>query len=414
MKPRKIRRRSGGRRRSSFARRSTFPWKNVLTVVLLLALAAGGAFTAKWLFEQSPEAVPSEPTTTESTSAPTTVPDDPVTQPTVSDVPSLPTAQTARAVYVSTTLLADETALEKQLDEMVAAGFNAITFDLKDADGQVWYQSATASAKTAKSVAETALTSDRLRAVLELCEEKGVLAMPRLYAFRDKLGAMEMPAARVLYSGDPSVMWLDGRVGVGRPWLNPYAESAQTYITDLISELKGYGFTTLLLDGVQFPDQRWYASYGSTAQVSPDVLRKFVSLARTAFGDGELVLCTPALAALGSDTAAFGDNPLTFGATTVSPSLLPSSLGSNLTVGGKTLKDPSAQAGEAVRLVYEQIRSRTKLLENDAPALLPWIEADGYTTAEIQAQIAAVTDENGTASFVLYSAAASYDFGALQ
>lgn len=399
MKPRKIKRNHSFRRRSPF-HHAVFPWKTVLGTLALIALVVGGVFTAKWLASRVPAEYPSASLPAESGGA-----SEPTAGPTGPTEPEQPTLSAERAFYVPVSALRDLTGLEKTLRQAAAAGFGAMVFDLKDETGRVWYASASASAAKAKSVAADALTAEQLSAVRALCEGQGIVPVPRLYAFRDQIGAENMQAARVQYTGDPSVIWLDDYYERGgKPWLNPYSTEAQTYLTDLIAELRTQGFARLMLSGVQFPEKTYYAYFGSSTQPKGEVLSAFVQAARTAFGDGTVVLQMPAAAAMGTDTTAFGDNPLNFGEATAAVQVIPSELAKNLKVGEAVIADPAAQPAETVRRIYEQIGARLRLMEEKKrPALQLWIAEDTYAAETVRS----LAETDGV---VLYSADGVYDF----
>lgn len=51
------------------------------------------------------------------------------------------------------------------------------------------------------------------------------------------------------------MIWLDNEASKGgKPWLNPYSQTAQNYLLEVVKEVKNLGVDAILLDGVQFPD----------------------------------------------------------------------------------------------------------------------------------------------------------------
>ena len=411
------------RGRHSFSRRRRFPFKVIGMVLLCCVLVVGGAFSAKFLFDRLATTPPADSSGTDSdlsgdgsgsdTSSPdSSVPEEPDN--------SVPTLETVRAFYLPTASMTDRAALDQLLDGAKSAGFNGVVFDVKDISGNLYYASQTAGALTAQNAVENAMTTAQLKELFSHLAEKGFLAMPRMYAFQDPAAAREMPQARVLLKGDPGYMWLDNTLAKGgKPWLNPYSPEAHTYLIDLAKEVYSLGAPVLLLDSVQFPNQTAQASYGTTTLSGlskRDVLQKFVTDLSAAVDGCEVVVCAPGLATFSDSTAAFGGNPLTFGAGTVSPLLMPASLGNKLTVGSETLTSPQNHPYEAVQMAYSQIRTRVQLMDTAAqPALLPFLQAYDYTASQIGAQIQAVTELAGQdAPFVLYNPTGSYDFAALQ
>lgn len=409
-------------RRSAVFRKKKVTFTRVLIGLLVVVgcagVLAGGYFTAKYSVEgwpwgdSSPSDVSTPPESTASEPSDTPSSSDP------SSVPPQPEPQTGglKAFYAPLSLLRDEAALGAQLDAAGAAGLNAVVFDLKDADGNLYYRSATELAAQSKAAAADALTLEQLRSAVDFMREKGFTALPRLYAFRDHVGAGELPTAKITVNG---MSWYDGNPSNGgKRWLNPYAPDAHRYLIDMAAELKNLGVTGLMLDGVQFPEQESQADYGSSSLTSlgrGQVLQKFVTDLSAAFGDGQVILSMPGLAGFGEDTEVFGGNPLTFGETVAAPVLLPSALGNRLSVGENTVTDPAAHPYEAVQLAMSQLSLRVQLMEETArPAIMPWLQAYDYTAQQVRDQIRGVTEVSGDqAAYILYHPQGTYDFSSL-
>ncbi|MCL2488841.1 MAG: putative glycoside hydrolase, partial [Oscillospiraceae bacterium] len=300
----------------------------------------------------------------------------------------------------------------QMLDRAAAAGYNAVIFDAKDAGGQMHYISATELGIQAKSAAPGALTPEQLKAAAEQLAQKGLKLIPRLFAFRDHIGAGELVDARIKIDG---VTWFDKAPdNGGRRWLNPYEPDAHRFIIGLAKELQDMGFSLIMVDGVQFPDNDYRAEYGQSELTSlsrSGVLSKFIKDLTAATDRDAISLVMPAPAAIGDGTNPFGGNPVTFGAGSVSPLLLPGTLGGTLTVGSEKLESPAAEPYQAVRMLYAQIRDRVELIDAAArPRLTPFIQADGYSAAQIAEELRGLKDAGGGESYVLYSAEGKYVF----
>lgn len=328
-----------------------------------------------------------------------------------------------RAFYLPVAQLGNTAALDTQLDVAAKAGFNAVLFDLKDVNGAVHYQSATELAQKAQAAASDALTLDALKTALQHLKDKGFTAIPRLYAFQDPAAPSKLSSAKVMLKDQPSYTWLDNsKEKGGKAWLNPYSPDAHRYIIDMAKELAGAGFTNIMLDGVQFPNQTSRAYYGNTELSSLSqsaVLTKFVTDCSTAVGSGcRVMLSMPGLSAFGDGTTPFGGNPVTFGAKTVSPVLLPSTLGSKLTTSETSLSDPASDPYNAVKIAAGQVNLRLQLIaESDRPEMMPWLQADSYSADQINQEIKAVNETLGSeASYILYSSKTSggYDFASIK
>ena len=408
------------RNRHSFSRRrrSRIPWKGIGTVLLLLILCGAGVFTAKWLKttldkkDTAPDtSAVSETTVTTAAVTTTTTAAEP-------QKPALPSLKTVHAFYMPQATLQDKKARQAMVDNAVAANLNAVVFDLKTADGTVLYASSTDGAKKAACVSKSPLSKKDLTEFLDYCAENGVRAIPRLCCFEDAIAADKMPDARVLYAGDASYIWLDNtQARGGKPWLNPYSPEAHAYLQGYVTELVSLGFTDVMLTGVQFPNQTYAASFGSTKYSSMsklDVLSKFVTdtkaVAKKADSAAEIIVCAPGLATFSDSTAAYGGNPLNFGANAVSPLVFPDSLGRKLTVGKETLRNPSDNPGKAVELALKQMNLRVKLIdEKKQPLLIPFVQAYDVDEAALKAELKSLRAQNGKdAAFVLYDPSGNY------
>ncbi len=145
-------------------------------------------------------------------------------------------------------LLTDEdsiTAAARQLAQQGTA-YALITF--KDESGSIYYASAVANA--ADSIAEQTVDAGRIAALLR---QQGIIPVAQLCAFQDPVAAYTDRSMAIHYSAE--MLWLDNvsAAAGGKPWLNPYADSAVQFVGDLVEELRDLGYEQMVLTGVQFP-----------------------------------------------------------------------------------------------------------------------------------------------------------------
>lgn len=406
----RIRRR---RRRMSRRRRVWRTVGKVLLWLLVIPALIGGYYLAQYLFTRSTApVVNTDPVPAATTTAGETAP----TKPTEPDPKQDPEPEGVfalaklRAVWLPLAALRDVPAWDATLSGAASAGFNAVIVDLKDADGRVWYASATAAAAEARSVQETALSAEELKTAGQALKEYGLTLVPRLFAFRDNLAPRHLAAARVSVAGSPQSVWYDNDPAAGgRRWLNPYAAAARGYITGLAKELAGMGFSTIVLDGVQFPAQEssaWYGDASVTATPRNEVLAQFAKEMNAAVGSHWLYSLT-APAAVGEKTAVYGGNPVAYGVPGIAPWMTLSDLGSRLTVGEAKVSNPASHPYEAASLLFEQMKARLQLLSSDTPASVPWL-APGNSADTLRA----LHEQFGAdAPYILYDAAGKYTFG---
>lgn len=376
--------------RSVFGRRGMPPaLKTLLWIVICVSVVALGYFGAKLTSEgrrpQPDLQVSGSDTTPSQPQSGTENPDVPADQPsTPADVANI------RAFYLPTSALSVDSLTDTSLlQEAKAAGFNAVLFDLKDAEGTLYYTFSCPQAKKVNAYAPGALTADQLTALFSLIREAGLQPIPRLYAFRDNLGGKALTDARISHVDNHGWSWLDAAADKGgRRWLNPYSDAAHAYVGALADELKEMGAAAIMLDGVEFPHQLKDAYLGEDASTMDkgDALTAFVAKMRSRLGEDCPVLlgCT-AESALGNDTKCYGGNPLTFGATFASPALT-----------------------NEVQASVEKMILRTQVLESK-PDLVPMLMMDTVTVKEANAAIAACI-AGGADSFILVPPAGNYDF----
>lgn len=405
------------RNRRVFRGRSLLP-RILLWVLGAAAVVAIGFFGAKYFSEHpvdtAPESAPSESqvnslpadTAPESTDTPSTDP-----------TPSLSVEQ-VRAFYLPFDAVKNTETLTATLAEAAEAGFTGVVFDLKDANGTLYFHSETARAQQVNSFAADALSADATEALFSAIREAGLLPIPRLYAFKDNAAARVLTGARIAHQSDPSWVWYDANpANGGKAWLNPYADEAHLYIIDLAKELRDAGAAAILLDGVQFPAQTSSASFGSSANTNmgrDEILTAFIAKARTLLGENcPVMLSCTADSALGTNTLVYGNNPLTFAPAAAAPALLTGEMKSTITVGAETVQNTPDNLGATVQALVNQMTLRIKVMAADKqPTLTPWLQAYDYTPAQIKSAMEGCV-AGGADSFILYSPSGSYDFAAL-
>ena len=405
-------------RQAVFRKKNTW-LRSLLWVVTALAVVALGFFGAK-LLDKPPvtddpdSSAVSAPDQTLDTSGSGTLPSEPA-QPTVTE-PTAPS--TIRAFYLPVSVLRDTARLSATLEQAKAAGFNSVVFDLKDSAGQLHYRFSCQPAQQVNSYTADAFTAEELAQLFTTLREAGLQPIPRLYAFRDNLGAKALPSARITPQGNSGWTWYDDNPNSGgKAWLNPYADEAHSYIIQLAQELQAAGATAILLDGVQFPEQTSSASYGNssnTALARDEVLALFVDKVKLALDDCTVILSCTAQGALGTDTAVYGGNPLTFAPTAAAPTILPGSLPATIRIGETVITNSPDTLQQTVQTLVGQMVLRTKVMAADKqPTLLPWLQAEGYSAAQIRQEIDGCV-AGGVEQFILYSPTGSYNFAGLK
>lgn len=383
------------KRRSYYRRRN----KNALKPILGWALAAiilipGSFFAAKFLFREKP--VPSTPAG--GTAATTTVRGETTVTTTA---PAVVQTGVFRGFTVPASALGDTAKLTATAKQAAAAGFNCVVIELKNQQGNLLYVTETEVGKTAGAALPDAVTLKTLTDSFAALRAEGIAPIPLLYCFEDAVAPRTLADAKVVTTGHADWTWYDGDPkNGGRPWLNPYADAAQAYITALAEELQSAGAGGIMLDGVYFPAQTSQADFavGGNASVSKgDVLKQFVSRVDTLCDVPVLLRCN-ANAVLGNTTASYHISPLDLGAACIVPDMRQSAVGEKLSVAGEMLSVSADTLPDTVTRVADAVKNR---VSNGSFGLL----LDG--NAAIAKALTAAEKE---ASFFL--AEGNYDFAA--
>lgn len=392
--------------KNMFRRRHTAWLRPTLTAVGCVALIGAGILLAKVLIDQPDRPAPAPAPSGTAGSSSSASGNASSAAPTSPTVPDSSDTAALRGFYLTSAQLVSSD-LADRLDKAKAAGFTALLFDAKDETGILRYASETELAKRARTVADTALTTDRLKEILALCRERGMTALPRVYAFRDTKAPVRLTEGRVKLAGNSGILWLDNKkANGGKPWLNPYADEARSYVLSLCQELEGLGFDTVMLDGVQFPDRDSRADYGDsslTALSKSDMLAQFIDEAGKALKNPPIVAMS-GTAALGSDTAGYEGNPLGFGAKTAAPHFLTDTLGDAVSFDGETVT-PSDDPVGALRLALAQTASYCRI-KNLSVTLMPFVSANRQQGDAVKKVLA----DAGITSYIVYDAAGNDGF----
>lgn len=402
------------RRGSNVFHRKRVPVKAIAWSVGAVLLVLFSYMGTKYILEDLPKKQEgSSSSTTSATKPPATTS---TTSPADTSEPVTDPGKEIRGVYVLPKLFKEEAALDTTIAEAKKAGMNAFIFDLKNEQGRLLYQSATEIALDIKSAEENALPLDTLQSAVAKMKKQGIKPVARLYAFQDPYAPQRLQTARIYTDGPGGATWHDDdpRKG-GKAWLNPYKEDAHRYVIELIQEIQDAGIDTVMLDGVQFPNKTYRAYFGNTKLSWSEILQQFITKAQTSMGEGKLILSTPGLAAVGDGSTPFGGSPVILGESAIAPKLMPSTLGKKLRFGDTELVNPVSKPYEAVKITLEQIKLRISLMEEaKRPAVIPWIQAEDYTAAQLKEQMRAVIEVMGDkAAYIVYHSDGSYPFGEL-
>lgn len=188
----------------------------------------------------------------------------------------------------------------------------AIVIDMKTRSGTVTYVSDYVSVADAKASHEDAFD---LESRVKTARKLGFDVIARIFAFEDSTAPYNANEMAIRYESEDGVLWLDDSVdNGGKPWLNPYSDTAQKYILDIVYDAIECKVDAVLLDGVRFPENEGmdYAYFGAgTEDVSyGDILREFTErvYSKAVMTDTDIVLGFESYEAItGSDI--YGGDP---------------------------------------------------------------------------------------------------------
>lgn len=213
-----------------------------------------------------------------------------------------------RAVYISPDALAGGIAFDLFQNTLAESDAGAVMLDFKNADGMLCTAE---SGSTADEIGAAAHTVSGAAETVQRLKAGGYKIIARIYCFQDPTAAAFLSGAAVTES-DGATVWLDdsARNG-GKPWLNPYAQSAQLYLLQVVHEAVEFGADNILLCGVSFPsgryaDRAFFPGEAESLYSRNAVLHDFIEQAEAVAGDVPLTVCLPIAAALQGDAVRYG------------------------------------------------------------------------------------------------------------
>lgn len=213
-----------------------------------------------------------------------------------------------KAVYITPDALSGGIAFDLFQNTLAESDASAVMLDFKNADGMLCTAAADSTAAeigaAAHTVSGAAETVQRLKA-------SGYKIIARIYCFQDPTAAAVLPGAAVT-EADGTTVWLDESArNSGQPWLNPYAQSAQLYLLQVIRAAVEFGADNILLCGVSFPsgryaDRAFFPGEAESLFSRNAVLHDFIEQAEAVAGEVPLTVSMPLTAALQGDAVRFG------------------------------------------------------------------------------------------------------------
>ncbi len=153
---------------------------------------------------------------------------------------------TARALYSPAAVFEAHGRLDAMLDLIDRTEANAMVIDVKETDGNLYWNTDLPQAKAVGAVMEHPLFE--LNELLPKLKERGIYTIARMVVMKDNTLGKAMPdfAVRNAVTGGP---WTDFG---GAIWLDPYNPGVAEYTASLARDLADKGFDEVQLDYVRF------------------------------------------------------------------------------------------------------------------------------------------------------------------
>lgn len=307
------------------------------------------------------------------------------------------TEEIRATAFLPEATVADRAAFGAALEALKGQGYDSVMVGLKLIDGTVTYP---ISYKPDLDSRYTAANAVDLKETADLITAAGFKPVASVYAFRDHLYPLADKTAATKYSGS-EMLWVDNDPQQGgKPWMNPFSESAQAYLQKIIDDAIAAGFEKIVLQAVQFPEgySLNLIEYGENAGADKQQFLKQYLAGLTEYGKGKgasLSAVLPAGSMLGGDSAPyFGDTALLAGEAVV-VDMRPSSFGAGLETDQVSIPTPAADPYNTVKTAAAAIKAKLPNAE-----ITGMIQGTGMTRDQVADQVKGLA-ESGITSYVV-------------
>ena len=286
----------------------------------------------------------------------------------------------------------------KSLDEDVTA----IVIDIKTREGKVTYKSKQVSVINAGAMVEKPIELDKR---INTAKGLGLDVVARIFAFEDSTAPYNADDMAIRYESEDGVLWLDDSIdNGGKPWLNPYSDTAQKYILDIVFDAIDSKADAIILDGLRFPENEGmdYAYFGVGAEgvEKGDVLSRFVQriYSSAVLTDTDIIIGYDALAAI-KESGIYGGEPTAFIADGYAPYI-----DLNAFIGEKFgndyhFKKMPEDITELFSAVYESLGNIAGL------KIIPVIECEGFEKSKMKSSLEFIFEKGATGYILNYNEA---------
>lgn len=305
---------------------------------------------------------------------------------------------TGATAFLPNDIVRNQTSFTQELVALKAKGYTSVMVGLKLIDGTVTYN------LSYKSNIDPQVTANNIFDLKEVCDQiiaAGLQPIASIHTFKDHLYSLADKSSATKYI-DGDYFWVDDSLqNGGKPWLNPFADSAQAYIQKLVDDAITAGFQGIVLESLQFPEG--YSldkiNYGADAATDKqEFLKNYLSKMASYAATKKVFLTAafPSTSLLGGKSEPyFGDIAAILGDETIVLEFTPSLFGNSFTTDQLSIPTPLADPYNTVKTASAAATAR--LPQNRMIAL---IKGSGLTEDKLSAQIKGLT-ENGITSYIV-------------
>lgn len=156
-----------------------------------------------------------------------------------------------RALYMPYERLGDTLYIRSFIRKIERKDCNSVVIDFKTESGKLCYSSLNIHAINGRCAI---FDNNTVREALSLFKKEGISVAARVFCFLDNTIPTQSPGLAVKYM-NTDVNWIDTAMGgEGKTWLNPCSKAAQSYLLDIIKELKSFNIDGFILEKCHYPD----------------------------------------------------------------------------------------------------------------------------------------------------------------
>lgn len=298
------------------------------------------------------------------------------------------------------------------VDLVKSTGLNSMVIDIKDATGQVTFDTQVQQAKDINAV--SAKIND-IKEILRILEENHIYSIARIVVFKDPILAKNKP--------EWAVKTKDGRVWTdykGKGWVNPYLKEVWEYNVKLAEEAAKLGFKEIQFDYVRFPSDGNLKNivYDKiTDEPKSKVIKRFLEYARSRLNPRGVYVSADVFGLVTSALDDLNIGQVLEDVAEVVDYICPMVYPSHYAMGSYGIPNPNASPYETVYVSLSHAVRRLNKMDNNKAIIRPWLQDFSlgypYGVKEVKAQIKAVYD-TGLKEWILWNPSNYYTVGALE